>query len=96
MGLREACRGRSIYRSCHRESQSLLSVDMMVVLENELERKLSVGPGLIVDKTTLVPVKHTIHHCNTRKLSPQDCDTPVALQNAISEYLSTPPSIFNL
>ena len=63
---------------------------MVVVLENELERKLSVGPGLNVDKTTLVLVKHTIHHC------PQDCDTPVAyLQDAISENLST-LSIFNL
>ena len=33
---------------------------MMVVSQNELKRKLSVGPGFIVDKTTLVLVKFTL------------------------------------
>ena len=60
MGLQEAYRGRSIYPSCHRESQSRVSVVMMVVSENELKRKLSVGPGLIVDKTTLVHLRTVI------------------------------------
>ena len=52
MGLQEAYRGLPRVcniQSCHRESQSRVSVVMIVVSENELKRKLSVGPGLIVD-----------------------------------------------
>ena len=83
MGLQEAYRGLPRVcgiPSCHRESQSRVSVVMIVVSENELKRKLSVGPGLIVDKTTLVS------RTRARKLSPDDCDMPVAyLQTAISE-----------
>ena len=76
MGLQEAYRGRSISPSCDRESQPRVSAVTMAV---------SVGPGFIVDKTTLFLVKFTLHHRNACKLFPQDSDTPFAyLQTAIS------------
>ena len=85
MGLQETYRGRTMCPSCDRESQPRVSTVMMVVSQNELKRKLSVGPGFIVDKTTLVLVKFTLHHWNACKLSPQDRDTPFAyLQTAMS------------
>ena len=83
MGLQETYRGLPRVcniPSCHRESQSRVSVVMIVVSENEAKRKLSVGLGLIVDKTMLVG------RTRAHKLSPAYFDMPVAyLQTAISE-----------